>query len=303
MEGSGSLVFTLRFLGKDVLPFSVATQSIILRTLQQTVATRVGPSVIRNFAEGYAMEDGAPTPFVDVELQLYDTQPRAFTNNSTVAYDYAQSAFTSFVAWVVGMRAAGLNTTVRIVSIQNPPLEIVAPYNFSITTRPARLVQLGLTLCLRTGEDAAYNAVNTAVQQVREHLLHEFAQGVIAGNASAPPGAAQACAAANATGTVARRLLVRATVGMCTEDAADNSTSDLFWCWSDPVKVLQGELEAANMWLVKDMNDAGAAYVVVCIIIVCTTGFSWFLTWCISCTTWCISCTWQLMVHHAPPLS
>lgn len=258
-------MFTLRFLGKDVVPFSVAAQSIMLRTLQQTVGTRVGPSVIRNFAEGYALEDGTPTPFVDVELQLYDTTPRAFSSNSSAAFDYAQSAFGSFVAWVLGMRAGGLNVTVRIVSIQNPPLEVVTATNFTITMRPVRLVQLGMTLCLPGGEDAAYEAVNTAVQVVRNHLTQRFAHAVIAGNASIPPDTARVCLSNTSSGTtVARHLLVRATVGVCVEDTPGNSTEvvdeaeALYWCWADPVAALQRELDAADTWLVDGMESEGA---------------------------------------------
>lgn len=262
LEGSGSLVFTLRFLGKDMLPFSVATQSTMLRTLQQTVGTRVGPSVIRNFAEGYATEDGTPTPFVDVELQLYDTTPRAFTSNSSAAYDYAQSAFGSFVAWVLGMRAGGLNVTVRIMSIQNPPLDIVTQRNFSITMRPVRSVQVGMTLCLQVGEDTAYQAVNTAVEVVRDHLTHRFAQAVIAGNASIPPDAARVC---NDSSALARHLILRATVGVCTDDAPDGQRvggeeDDLFWCWADPEAALQQELNMADRWLIDGMEAQGTLY-------------------------------------------
>ncbi len=254
-KGSGSLVFTVRIMGPDIIPLTTAKQSIIMRSLQPTIGARLGPSVLRDYQEGFAIEDNATTPFVDMDVQIYDQMPRALNANSSAAADYAQNAFTSFVAWVLGMRAQGLNVTVRIATIQNPPLAVVAPQNYTIITRTVRLVKSLMTICVEGGDQEAYDAINSAVYLLRQQLVYKYTHSVMAINDTALP--ASVCAVNGSTvgspNVAARQLVVRGAVGICAEDHFD----DLYWCWKDALGAVQGQVGTAGTWLVQELQQEG----------------------------------------------
>lgn len=174
---SASLHFTVRVEGFAAVPFTPAIQAAIIRAINGTISKAFGAVLLLRYKEGLAANgdsDNGTIPYVDIRVRVWDNSVE--DDSTTGEFDQAHFSsarmFSSFLAFVVGIRKQGLDVQVRLMAIENAPADTALEFDALITTSAIRQLRLTLALCAWS-EAELHWAASTVLNTLRDRLLHE----------------------------------------------------------------------------------------------------------------------------------